>query len=141
MRLPADDAEVERFGDAKVAGEIIGHHRLLEPIDVILLKFPPHLDGDVGGPTHVHVDHDVDVGAERLAHAPDVGEVGVQIADVGNLHLDCLVAPVLEVQGLGDHAVAAAAAETAAAVSRQLRATMAPQPMQRQLRPLAERIP
>ena len=80
-------------------------------------------------------------GPDRLAHAPDVVEIGGEIGGVRDLHLDRLVAALLVVQRLGDHAVAAGAAEAAAAVGRQLRAEMPPQPMQRQLGALAERVP
>ena len=114
MGLAADDAQVERLRDAQVAGEIVRHHRLLQPVHVVVLEFAAHLDGDVGGPAHIDVDHDVDVGADRLAHASDVVEIGAQIAGVGDLHLDRLVAALLVVQRLGDHAVAARAAEAAA---------------------------
>ena len=58
-----------------------------------------------------------------------------------DLHLDRLVALLHEVQRLLDHAVAAGAAETARAVDRDLRAIMAPQPVQRQAGALAHRIP
>src|SRR5437588_11869430 len=44
MRLAADDAHVERGRDALVAGEIVGRHRLLEPVDVVLLELAPHRD-------------------------------------------------------------------------------------------------
>jgi hypothetical protein len=40
-------------------------------------------------------------------------QIGVQICGVGDLHLDRLVAALLVVQRLGDHAVAARAAEAA----------------------------
>ena len=60
---------------------------------------------------------------------------------MSDLHLDRLVAALLVVQRLGDHAVAAGAAEAAGAVGRQLRPVMAPQPVQRQLGRFAERVP
>ena len=120
MRLAADDAQVERLGDAQIAGEIVGRHRLLQPVHVVVLKFSAHLDGDVGGPAHVDVDHDGDVRSHRLAHTLDVIEVGGEVGGVGDLHLDRLVAALFVVQRLGDHAVAAGAAEAAAAVSGQL---------------------
>ena len=76
MGLAADDAQVERLGDAQIAGEVVGHHRLLQPVDVVVLEFAAHLDGDVGGPAHVDVDHDGDVRPDRFAHAPHVVEIG-----------------------------------------------------------------
>ncbi len=66
MRLAADDAQIERLRDAQIAGEIVRHHRLFEPVHVIVLKFAAHLNGDVGGPAHIDVDHDVDVRARAL---------------------------------------------------------------------------
>ena len=60
---------------------------------------------------------------------------------VRHLHLDRLVAARLVVQRLRDHAVAARAAEAAAAVGRDLRAHVAPQPVQRQVGALADRVP
>ena len=50
-----------------------------------------------------------------------------------DLHLDRLVAALLIMQRLGDHAVAARAAEAAGAIGRQFGAIMSPQPVQRQL--------
>ena len=75
MRLAADDAHVERLGDAHVAGEVVGQHRLLQPVDVVFLELAAHLDRDVGAPAHVDVDHDLDVGPDRLAHAPHIVDV------------------------------------------------------------------
>jgi len=46
-------------------------------------------------------------GPSALAHTPDVVEVGGKRGGVGDLHLDRLVATLLVMQRLGDHAVAA----------------------------------
>ena len=126
MRLAADDAQIERLGDTEVAGVIVRHHRLFEPVHVIVLKLASHLNGDVGGPAHVDVDHDGDVRADRLAHAPHIVEIGGEARGVGDLHLDRLVATLLIMQRLGDHAVAAGAAEAARAIGRQFGAIMPP---------------
>ena len=60
---------------------------------------------------------------------------------MGDLHLDRLEALGDVTLGFLDHAVAAAAAPTAAAVGRDLGAVMTPEPMQRERGPLAERVP
>ena len=52
-------------------------------------------------------------------HAPHgVADVAAQVGGVRHLHLDRFVPALLVVQRLGDHAIAAGAAETAAAVDR-----------------------
>ena len=142
MRLAADDAQIERLGDPQIAGEIVGASpappanrrrtpRNLRPIWMATSAVQPMLTSimmSMSGPTASRM---------RLTLSRSVCER----ADVGDLHLDRLVALLLEVQRLRDHAVAAAAAETAAAVGRHLRAVMAPQPMQRHVRALADRVP
>ncbi len=141
MRPAADDAQIERLGDPEIAGEILRRHRLLEPIDVVILELAAHLDRDIGAPAHVDVDHDLDRGAERLAHAPHIGEIGVAIVNMRDLHLDRGEALRDVALRLLDHAVAAEAAEAAAAIDRDLGAEMPPQPMERQIGPLADRVP
>ncbi len=141
VRLAADDAQIECVADTHIAGEIVGDHRLLQPIDVVFLEFPAHLDRGVGVPAHVDVDHDLDVRAERLAHPPDVGKVGVAVVDVRDLHLDGAKSLLDEVPGFFDHPVAAEHAPAAAAVGRDLRPVVAPQPMQRHPGALAHRVP
>jgi hypothetical protein len=42
MGLAADDAQVERLRDAAIAGEIVGQHRLLEPVDVVVFELAAH---------------------------------------------------------------------------------------------------
>ena len=92
MGLAADDAQVKRLRDAAIAGEIVGQHRFLEPIDVVVLELAAHLDRDVRAPALVHVDHNVDVPPDRRAHAPHVGKVGRKVVHMGDLHLDRLEA-------------------------------------------------
>ena len=72
MALAADDAGLERRGDAAVAGEILGDHRLFQPVGIELVDAMAGLDRGVGVPAHVDVDHDLDVAAHRLAHRLDV---------------------------------------------------------------------
>ena len=38
MTFATDDPQVERGGNPQIAGEIIRQHRLLEPIDVVILE-------------------------------------------------------------------------------------------------------
>src|SRR6202012_4917334 len=103
----------------KTTGKRYRHPRLLEPVDAIVLEFAAHLDGDVGGPAHVDVDHDGDVRAERFAHAAHIVEIGGKTADMRNLLFDRTVAALFIIERLGDHAVAARIAETARAIGRQ----------------------
>ena len=112
----ANDAEVERVGDARVAGEVVGDDRLLKPVDVVLFELAAHADRGVRVPAHVDVDHDLDVRSERFAHPPHVGEVGVAVVDVRDLHLDRLEPLRDEALRLVDHPVAAEHAPAAAAV-------------------------
>ena len=60
---------------------------------------------------------------------------------MGDLHLDRLIALGDEMPRLGDHPIAARATEAAAAIDRDFRTVMAPEPMQRQARSLAHHIP
>src|SRR5258708_37089881 len=141
MRLAADDAQVVRAGNPEMAGEILGRHRLLEPVDVVVLELAAHLDGDIGAPAHIDVDQDLDLGAERLAHAPDIDEVGMTVMDMRDLHLDRGEALGDVAPRLLDHAVAAEAAPAAAAVDRDLRAEVSPQAGERHTGTLSDRIP
>ena len=72
MALAAHDARLERGGDAAVAGEVLGDDRLLEPVGIELVDAVAGLDGGVGVPAHIDVDHDLYAAAHRLAHRLDV---------------------------------------------------------------------
>jgi hypothetical protein len=126
MGLPTDDTDRQGLRNAQVAFEVVGRNRLLQPVNVVRLNLPAHLDGDIGGPPLIHIDHDVDVGAKRLAHAAHVVYIAAQVVGVRHLHLDRLIALRFVVQRLLDHSVAAGAAETTAAIGRNLRAEMPP---------------
>jgi hypothetical protein len=131
MALAAHDPGLERRGDAPVAGEIVSHHRLLQPVGVELVDAMAGLDGGVGVPAHVDVDHDLDAVAHRLAHCLDVLDVFAPRPDVRDLHLDRLQALRGELPGAGDHAVAAEATKATRAVGRHLGACCSPQAKQR----------
>src|SRR4028118_1511850 len=99
------------------------------------------MEGHAGGPAHVDVDHDVDVRAQRFAHAADIVHVGAPVADMGDLLLERLVALGHEMLCLGDHPVAARAAEAAATIDRDLTAVMAPEPVEWQAGSAADHVP
>ena len=99
------------------------------------------LDGGVGVPAHVDVDHDLDAAAHGLAHRLHVLHVLAPRPDVRHLHLDGLEPLRGELLGAGDHAVAAQPAEATRTVGRDLGACGAPQPEQRQAGPLADDVP
>ena len=80
-------------------------------------------------------------GPDRFAHRAHVLDVLRERVHVRDLHLDRLVALLQVGERLLDHPVAARAAETARAVDRDLRAVVAPEPMQRKVRALADRVP
>ena len=141
MALAAHDPGLQRRGDAAVAGEILGDHRLLEPVGIELVDAMAGLDGGVGVPAHVDVDHDLYAAAHRLAHRLDVLHVLAPRPDVRHLHLDGLQSLRGELPGARDHAVAPEAAETARAVGGNLGACRAPQSKQRQAGPLADDVP
>jgi hypothetical protein len=99
------------------------------------------LNGRVGIPAHVDVDHDLDTAAHGFAHRLDVLDVLPPRPDMRHLHLDGLEALGRELLGAADHAVAAEAAETAGAIGRYFGARRAPEPEQGQAGPLTDDVP
>ena len=141
MRLPADNPHVQLVRHSHIAGEIVRGHRLLQPVNIVFLDALAGVDRHVRGPTHIHVDHDIDVRAQRFPHAPHVLHVGAPIPDMRHLHLDRLKTLADEMLRLGNHPVAQGAAKATAAIDRDLRAEIAPQPVQRHPRAFTHRIP
>ena len=90
MAFAADDAGLQCGSDALIAVEVFAHDGLFQPIGIDLVDVVAGLDGRIGGPAHVHVDHDLDIGAERLAHGVDIAHVLAPRPDVRDLHLDGL---------------------------------------------------
>ena len=77
--LAAGHRHVERARDLDVAVDVLGRDRLLEPLDVELLELAADADRLRHRQAVVGVDHQPDVGADRLAHRGDAADVELRI--------------------------------------------------------------
>ncbi|MFO1058588.1 MAG: hypothetical protein U1E53_16670 [Dongiaceae bacterium] len=75
LGLEAGDGEAGAARQLGAAGDVLGRHRLLEPAHLQPLQRLGVAHGDARGQRGGGVDHQVAVGAERLARRGDPGEV------------------------------------------------------------------
>ena len=75
--LAAGDGDAAVALEGGVALQVVRNHRLFEPAQVERLEQRQHPLGVVERPAHVGVGHDVDAGADRLAHGAHQIEVAL----------------------------------------------------------------
>ena len=66
--------------DAGERGRVLGRDGLLDPARRVRLERGRHLRGGVGREAAVHLDHQVDVRPDRLAHGGDDGQRPAPVA-------------------------------------------------------------